>query len=87
MEKYDSKKFSKHFISNGPYLGKVPMPRHYAALQWLLISAIGTILAILCGSLPGTCIMLLAALVSYYLYRKWKKELETDMEAENRKGK
>jgi hypothetical protein len=29
----------------------------------------------------------LATLASYLFYRKWKKELETDMEAENRKGK
>jgi len=87
MEKYDSKKFDKHFMRDIGKFGGVLVPRHVVALEVFFVSLVLTVVILISDSPWIADITALATLASYLFYRKWKKELETDMEAENRKGK
>jgi len=87
MEKYDAKKFSKHFMPGIGKFGAVLMPRHFVALEVLFISLVSTVVFLVSDSPWGADITALAALLSFFFYWKWKKELEADVEAENKKGK
>ena len=87
MEKYDTKKFGKHFMPGIGKFGSVLMPRHYVALEALFVFLVLTAIILISDSPWIADITALAALISFFFYWKWKKELEFDMEAENKKGK
>lgn len=78
MKKYDSKKFSKHFFTYGKMVAS-PVPKHYTALMVCFLSTVTTLIFLLGTPLYPAGITALLALVSYYFYRKWKKEMEDDM--------
>ena len=87
MEKYDAKKFSKHFMPGIGKFGAVLMPKHFVALEVLFISLVLTVVFLFSDTSRIADITALVALISYLFYRKWKKDLEADMEAENSAAK
>ena len=77
MEKYDEKKFGKHFIN----YGLTPIAKHHVALLACFFLAVITLVIFISTTPHLAGIPALLALASYYFYGKWKKEMGADLGA------
>ena len=75
MTKHNAKNLGKHFF----WFHYTPICRHDLALAICLISLFLAIVFLFGTPSYLAYAAVLAALVSFYFYREWKKELEADV--------